>query len=61
MKDFRLTDDTYVDIMRLLDEEMSKGLRKDSHHVSTVGMYPTYVHNTPNGSGQNFMLYACNA
>ena len=51
MEDFRLKDDTYREVMILLNEEMAKGLRRDLHRTSTVRMYPTYVRTIPDGSG----------
>ncbi len=51
MNGFRLQDETYEVIMRLLEEEMNKGLRKQSHNTSTVRMYPTYVRSLPDGTG----------
>ena len=52
MKDFRLTDETYMDIMKLLNEEMNKGLSKNTHHMASVKMFPTYVRSLPNGAGE---------
>ena len=52
MKDFRLQDETYVEIMKLLDAEMGRGLGKQTHNDSTVRMFPTYVRRVPNGQGQ---------
>lgn len=57
MKDFRLTDATYSDIMELLEKEMVKGLSKNTHASSTVRMYPTYVRNIPDGSGEAVLHY----
>ena len=51
MKDFNLEDDTYSDISKLLSTEMERGLGKETHHASTVRMYPTYLRTIPDGSG----------
>ncbi len=51
MRDFRLTDETYETVMNLLDEEMKKGLGAQTHDMSTVRMFPTYVRALPDGSG----------
>ena len=52
MTDFRLTDETYERIMCLLDEEMTRGLSAQSHQISTVRMFPTYVRSVPDGTGR---------
>ena len=51
MTDFRLTDETYERIMNLLDDEMKRGLGAQSHQMSTVRMFPTYVRSVPDGTG----------
>ena len=51
MKDFRLTDETYEKIMKLLNEEMDRGLGKVTHDSATVKMFPTYVRNITDGTG----------
>ena len=56
MKDFKLSDDTYIRLTKLLDDEMEKGLRKQTHYSSTVRMYPTYVRSIPDGSGSFLIL-----
>ena len=57
MTDFRLTDETYERIMGLLDEEMTRGLGAQSHQISTVRMFPTYVRSVPDGSGNHYDIH----
>ncbi|XP_064631401.1 hexokinase-2-like isoform X8 [Lineus longissimus] len=55
-KVLQLTSDQYKDVMRVMDEEMSKGLGKDSHKDASVKMFPTYVRNIPDGTEEGNFL-----
>jgi len=41
----------YHKVHRLLNENMSRGLAKDTHDDAQVPMYCTYVRDVPNGTG----------
>jgi len=50
-KVFRLNDNMYRQLMFVLNAEMDRGLKVDSHQDATVKMFHTYVRALPNGSG----------
>ncbi|KAG8507409.1 putative hexokinase HKDC1, partial [Galemys pyrenaicus] len=46
----RLSDETLLDIMARFQNEMQKGLRKDTNPTASVKMLPTFVRAIPDGS-----------
>ncbi|XP_074644082.1 hexokinase-like isoform X2 [Tubulanus polymorphus] len=55
-KELLLTDETYERVMRVLDEEMTKGLGKETNADAVIKMFPTYVHHLPDGTEQGNFL-----
>jgi len=55
-KELLLDDETYVKVMKILDEEMTKGLNRDTNADAVIKMFPTYVRRLPDGSEQGNFL-----
>lgn len=55
-RDFVLTNDQLEKVSSLLLHEFNCGLAKETHPLSTVKMFPTYVRDVPNGSEQGKFL-----
>ncbi|KAJ8380236.1 hypothetical protein SKAU_G00010140 [Synaphobranchus kaupii] len=46
----RLSREQLLEVKRRMEEEMSKGLARETHHGATVRMLPTFVRSTPDGT-----------
>ncbi|XP_022245424.1 hexokinase-2-like [Limulus polyphemus] len=55
-RDLVLTNDQLEKVSSLLLHEFNCGLAKETHPLSTVKMFPTYVRDVPNGSEQGKFL-----
>lgn len=51
-----LSEETLKDIMERLLKSINQGLCKETHEMSTVKCFVTYVQDLPNGKGQ-FDMY----
>lgn len=52
LAEFRLSKSQLLEVKKRMREEIERGLRKDSHKEATVKMLPTFVRNTPDGTGE---------
>lgn len=52
VKGFKLSGAAYKRVMTLLNQEMNNGLKRQSHHVADIKMFPTFVRSLPDGSGE---------
>lgn len=50
LRQFKLTDDDYVDMMNLMLDKFREGLAADTHATASVKMFATYVRQTPKGT-----------
>lgn len=48
----RLDRPQLMEVKRRMEEQMRRGLAKDSHHDASVKMLPSYVRATPDGTGE---------
>ena len=46
-----LSDETLEEVCRSLDEEIHKGLGKETNKKATIKCFPTFVQELPNGKG----------
>lgn len=51
-KDLVLSDDQLRLVMQKLNDEMNKGLSKETHDDAIVKCFTTYVQDLPNGTGK---------
>ena len=51
-----LSDDQLHEIMRIMDDQMNKGLGKETNASASIKMFPTYVRHLPDGSGKDITL-----
>jgi len=50
VKGFKLSGHAYKRVMALLNQEMNNGLKRTSHHMADLKMFPTFVRSLPDGS-----------
>ena len=46
-----ISDENYRKVLRLMEENMTRGLNKETHDTANVSMDITYVREVPNGTG----------
>ena len=46
-----LSQETLQEVCNVLEEELNKGLGKDTNPEATIKCFPTYVRELPNGKG----------
>ena len=51
-----ISDKDYMKVLQLMDENMSRGLNKETHDKANVSMDITYVREVPNGTGKLMLL-----
>ena len=56
---FRLTKDQLLEVKRRMRVEIENGLGKKTQDKATVKMLPTYVLQTPDGSGKKHRVVSC--
>ncbi|XP_055865041.1 hexokinase-1-like isoform X2 [Biomphalaria glabrata] len=56
VKGFKLSGAAYKRVMALLHQEMNNGLRKQSHTMADIKMFPTFVRSLPDGSEKGEFL-----
>uniref|UniRef100_A0A0B6ZZ59 Phosphotransferase n=1 Tax=Arion vulgaris TaxID=1028688 RepID=A0A0B6ZZ59_9EUPU len=56
VKGFKLSSSAYKRVMTLLNQEMNNGLKRQSHNVADIKMFPTFVRSLPDGSEKGEFL-----
>lgn len=53
LAEFRLSKAQLLEVKKRMRVEIERGLKKKSHKEASVKMLPTFVRNTPDGSGED--------
>lgn len=55
-----LSDDKLRQLMDTLNDQLHKGLAKETHPTATTKCFPTYVQDLPQGTGKKTRRYSYN-
>ena len=50
------SDEDYQKVLKLMDENMTRGLNRETHDKADVSMDITFVREVPNGTGEGFLI-----